>query len=205
MKQCVGGWSDASDRIGHAVPVTFRFRTRGAADTRVSVSQTLNQVMSRIEPKCVTKAPYGAETSLLFRGREQRAQCTVRSAVDGALLSINISSVHLTRVFRAKRASGGLRRAPVPVQLRSGIRSISAWPGRHMAPASLRMYTVSRLVPLVAPTAGVVSRPGCLSRKNASPRAARSAAAELGNPTRAISRFWGCPHERELQPNIASW
>ena len=38
-----------------------------------------------------------------------------------------ISTVHLTRGFRVKRASGDLRRAPAPVQLRGGIRSIFAY------------------------------------------------------------------------------
>jgi len=139
-----------------------------------------------------TTAPYGAETSFFSRNREPRAQCTARGAVDGALFSLYVSTVHLTRGFRAKRASGGLRRAPAPVQLRGGILSISAWLRRHMAPTSLRIYTESRFAPLVAPSAGVVSRPGCLSAKNAAPRAARSAAAQLrcSHPC-DLAFFWG--------------
>ena len=121
--------------------------------------------------------------------REPRAQCTARSAVDGALFSMYLSTVQLTRGFRVKRASGGLRRAPAPVQLRGGIRRISAWHGRHMAPASLRIYTGSCFAPLVAPRAGVVSRLGCLSQKIASPLLRALPPRNCGDPTRARSHF----------------
>jgi len=65
-----------------------------------------------------------------------RAEWLARGAIDGSRFSLYISTVHLTRGFRVKRASGRPRRAPAPVQY---LLSISAWPRRHMAPASLRI------------------------------------------------------------------
>jgi len=140
-----------------------------------------------------TTAPYGAETSFFSRNREPRIQCT--APIDGALFSLYVSTVHLTRGFRAKRASGGVRRAPAPVQLRGGIRSISAWSRRHMAPASLRRAECRGRVPT-----GLPVREEC----RAPCRALCPRAIAVIPPVRSRV-FLGCPNKPESLTHIAAW
>ena len=60
------GWSDASDRVEHVLPAAFRFCVRGAADTRVPVSQNrkMSQNESRIAANPALRGAHLGETKL---------------------------------------------------------------------------------------------------------------------------------------------
>ena len=59
-----GGWSDASARVEHALPARCRFCVRGAADTRVPVSQNrkIIQNESRIAANPALRGAHWGET-----------------------------------------------------------------------------------------------------------------------------------------------
>jgi hypothetical protein len=143
---------------------------------------------------------------LFFRNREPRAQLTVCSAVDGAMFRLYISTVHMTRGCRAKRASGGLRRARTPVQLCGGTRSISAWPGRHiMAPASLRITQSRALPPWSRREQGPCPDRVACPRNTPRPVLRALPPRHCGDPTHVISRSLGCPSKPESHTHIAPW